>query len=148
MLKNEDVKSITTLLYSNDKAIKTTVLHAIANSIANAIITNDEIKPNDYGMVAKKKSYYINELAIVDRPLVEKLINDYIKVRTGNITKLPGVRQSRKEIVGTRTISNFLDTVGIGQLFSKVDMDDIDNNMAIYIRTLLLANRVFSNDED
>lgn len=148
MLKNEDVKSITTLLYSNDKAIKTTVLHAIANSIANAIITNDEIKPNDYGMVAKKKSYYINELAIVDRPLVEKLINDYIKVRTGNITKLPGVRQSRIEIVGTRTISNFLDTVGIGQLFSKVDMDDIDNNMAIYIRTLLLANRVFSNDED
>ena len=148
MLKNEDVKSITTLLYSNDKAIKTTVLHAIANSIANAIITDSKIKPNDYGIVAKKKSYYVNELAIVDRPLVEKLINDYIKVRTGNITKLPGVRQGRVETVSTRILSNFLDTVGVGQLFSKVDMDDIDNNMAIYVRTLLLAHRVFSNDED
>ena len=139
MLKNEDIKVLSTLLYTNDEGIKVAVYNAVANIVATSIVNDDDIQSSDYSINAKKRSYAINEIAIIDRPKMERLINHYIKIKTG--------LNDDPRFVAVRAKS-FLDIVGIGQMFSNDDIEDINNNLNMYLKATTVAAKLFLQNDD
>ena len=102
MILNKEKQEVADLIYGYSGEEKDAVMFGLAYAIITKYFKNDV---QDAKMKLKNISYEVNEIAIIDRPKFEILLNGLYNINTGRFTNLE-IDYARPTILDMLNITN------------------------------------------
>lgn len=134
---DQTTKQFIQVLHETDTVKRIAVYHAVAEVVVGLLVNETIGVDKDYEarlrMAIKNRIDRIGELAIIDRVLLETIMVNTLKFKLNKleITRL---------MADLYTFKSFEDILGLSTYYSKINIDAINTNLALFKDTIFITH--------